>query len=167
MTHIAIKKSGVVVMAVTLLLLTTSVALANEGDTIIIINKYGIGAPFLTSWIPVWAFALSGGIGSTFFKIEAIDKHFRYLVIAKPFLGLFGAMALCLLLATGSEPPRTVLAFYAFISALLSAPLLQGLLALASLPRNQASLFNSINPFKFKIVVDENSAKQGADDDKR
>lgn len=137
----------------------TGVAVANVNaqgaETVIVLNQSGFSAPFLKSWTPVWIFAMAGGIGSMFFKIDDIDKNFRYLLIAKPFLGLFGALSLCLVMSTGDEPPKVALTAYAFLSALLSAPILQALLAVASLKENQAELFNKINPFKFKVVVDE------------
>lgn len=156
-----LKKWVLWVFAALLVLVTTATATASvpTGNAVVqslpvpILNSYGMPAPFLKSWIPIWLFGLAGGIGAVFFKIEAIDKHFRSLLIAKPFLGLFGSLALCLLMATGAEPPRTALTAYAFIAALLSAPILQALLAVASLKQNQVELLNKINPFKFKIVA--------------
>lgn len=122
-------------------------------ETVIVVNKYGIGAPFLISWVPIWIFALAGGIGANFIKIPEIDKHFRYLLLAKPFLGLFGGIVLCLFVSDGSEPPQVALTGYAFIASLLSAPILQLLLVVATIPKNQAGFLNTVNPFKFKIVV--------------
>ena len=136
-------------------------------ETVIVVNKYGMGAPFLISWLPVWIFALAGGIGATFIKIPEIDKHFRYLMISKPFLGLFGGIALCLLVSDGSEPPQVALTAYALIASLLSAPILQALIAVVTIPKNQAGFFNSVNPFKFKIVVadDNKEPKNGSNNE--
>lgn len=122
-------------------------------QTVIVVNKYGMGAPFLLSWLPIWIFAFAGGLGANFIKIPEIDKHFRYLLLAKPFLGLFGGIALCLLVSDGSEPPEVALTAYALGAALLSAPILQAAIAVVTIPKNQAGLLNSLNPFKFKIVV--------------
>ncbi len=151
------QKSIIWAFAATLLLMTTALA-AQAGpvinaETVIVVNKYGMTAPFLLSWAPVWLFAFAGGIGSIFFIIPEIDKHFRHLWIAKPFLGLFGGMSLCLLSANGGEPPEIALTAYALIAGLLSAPILQVLITIIMIPKNQAGLLNSINPFKFKIVA--------------
>lgn len=151
-------------LALLLLLMTAAVAGTSEPPDAVALSA-SIGAPFLKSWLPIWIFAAAGGAGSLFFKIEAIDKHFRYLMIAKPFLGLFGALSLCLVLASAVEPQPPIMSAYAFVAALLSAPILQALLAVASLPRNQAELFNTINPFKFKVVMDDKGERN--DDTKR
>lgn len=161
---ICLKKQVLWLVAALLILMSAAVAnVEPTGRPVLVLNEYGVGAPFLVSWLPIWIFATAGGLGSLFFKIKSIDEHFRYLMIAKPFLGLFGAVSLCLLIATGVEPPRHVLSAYAFVAALLSAPILQALLAVASLPRNQAALFNTVNPFKFKIVVDDKKGDGDAD----
>lgn len=152
---IRLKKRMLWLLAALLLLMTAAVANTGNVPDAVTISAYGIGVPFLKSWLPIWIFAAAGGTGSLFFKIEAIDKHFRWLMIAKPFLGLFGALSLCLILASAVEPQPPVMSAYAFLAALLSAPLLQALLAVASLPRNQSELFNTINPFKFKVVVED------------
>ena len=159
---ICIKKQMLWLLAALLLLMTAAVAGTGEPVDSPTLNYYGMGVPFLKSWLPIWIFAAAGGAGSLFFKIKAIDEHFRFLMIAKPFLGLFGALSLCLVLASAVEPQPPIMSAYAFVAALLSAPILQALLAVASLPRNQAELFNTINPFKFKVVVDD----KGGQDDK-
>lgn len=160
-----IKKRVLWVFALVLLLMTH--ALANNtaigATTIIVVNQYGMPAPFLMSWIPIWVFVFAGGIGSVFIKMPELDKHFMYLALAKPFLGVFGGIALCLVVADGSEPPEIALTAYAFVAALLSAPILQGLLAVVAIPKNQANLINSVNPFKFKIVAAD-SANQDKED---
>lgn len=134
-------------------------------ETVIVVNKYGMTAPFLMSWSPVWIFVFAGAVGSSFFKLPDIDKNFSYLLIAKPFLGVFGGMALCLLLSDGSEPPEISLSAYGLVAALLSAPILQGLIAIVTIPRNQASFFNAINPFKFKVVVADNHTDNNKESD--
>lgn len=152
---ISINKQMLWLVALLLILMTAAVANTGRPPSTVALNDYGVGAPFLKSWLPIWIFAAAGGAGSLFFKIDQIDKHFRWLMIAKPFLGLFGALSLCLVLAVGVEPQPPIMSAYAFLAALMSAPLLQALLAVASLPRNQAELFNTINPFRFKVVVDD------------
>lgn len=152
-----------------LLLLISSAAAAAIPATNgpeVVITHYVLTAPFIPSWISIWFFSLMGGIGALFFKIDSIDREFRLLFIAKPFLGLFGAMAMCLILSGDTDPPEAALSAYGFFAALLSAPLLQALLAVASSKPNQAELFNKINPFRFKIVVPGDEPKQGGQDDK-
>lgn len=167
---IYIKQRVLWAFALILVIMTTAMAAETTthitAQTVIVVNKYGMGAPFLISWLPVWIFAFAGGLGANFIKIPEIDKHFRYLMIAKPFLGLFGGIALCLLVSDGSEPPQIALTAYALISALLSAPILQGLIAVVTLPKNQIGLLNSINPFKFKIVsADTKEPTNGSNND--
>lgn len=150
---IQLNKNSLWVFGAALMSATVStVAFANPEAHAVVLNAYGMPAPLLLSWSVIWMFAIAGGIGSLFFKVPAIDQHFRYLLVAKPFLGVFGAMSLCLVLTAGREPPEGILSAYAFISALLSAPILQGLLAVVSIPKNQAEVLNAINPFKFRIV---------------
>lgn len=167
---IRIKKRVLWLFAAVLSVMTKTAASANAAqitaETVIVVNRYGMSAPFLMSWIPVWLFALAGGVGANFIKIPDIDKHFRYLMLAKPFLGLFGGLTLCVFISDGGDPPQAAMTGYAFIAALLSAPILQALLVVTTIPRNQAGLFNSINPFKFKIVVaDDKEPKDGSNND--
>lgn len=157
---ICIKKHMLWCFAALLALMTKAMAKVGDASTvtehtIIVVNTYGMTAPFLISWVPIWVFATAGGVGSIFIKIPEIDKHFRWLLIAKPFLGLFGGISLCLVVTDGSEPPQIALAAYALVVSLLSAPILQMLIAVVTIPKNQAGLVNAINPFKFKIVVDD------------
>lgn len=158
---IYIKQRVLWAFALILTIMTTAMAAETTtnitAQTVIVVNKYGMGAPFLISWIPIWIFALAGGIGSNFIKMPEIDKHFRYLLVAKPFLGVCGGIALCLLVSDGSEPPEIALTAYALGAALLSAPILQTVLAVITIPKNQAGIINSINPFKFKIVMSDDS----------
>ncbi|PLT21148.1 hypothetical protein [Psychrobacter sp. MES7-P7E] len=167
---IYIKQRVLWVFALILAIMTTAMAAETPtyitAETVVVVNKYGMSAPFLMSWLPVWIFALAGGIGANFIKIPEIDKHFRYLMIAKPFLGLFGGIALCLLVSDGSEPPQIALTAYALGAALLSAPILQAAIAVVTIPKNQAGFLNSVNPFKFKIVtVDTKEPTNGSNDD--
>lgn len=165
---IRIQKRVLWLFALALTVMTGAVAAEPTyitAQTVIVVNKYGMGAPFLISWVPVWIFAFAGGLGANFIKIPEIDKHFRYLMLAKPFLGLFGGIALCLITSDGSEPPQVALTAYALLAALLSAPILQGLIAVVTLPKNQAGFLNSVNPFKFKIVMaDQKESDNGGND---
>lgn len=168
---IRISKKTLWVFAIALGIMTSAMAsdpIHINAQTVIVVNKYGMTAPFLISWVPVWVFALGGGLGANFIKVPEIDKHFRYLLVAKPFLGVFGGIALCLLMSDGSEPPDISLTAYALIASLLSAPILQALIAVVTIPKNQAGLFNTINPFKFKIVVagdDNGGPKDGSNNE--
>ncbi|WP_105245456.1 hypothetical protein [Psychrobacter sp. Marseille-P5312] len=163
---LCIKKRALLLFALALTAMTDVMARISSNstsitaETVIVVNRYGMGAPFLVSWIPIWFFALAGGIGANFIKIPEIDKHFRFLMLAKPFLGVFGGISLCVLISDGSDPPQVAMTAYAFVASLLSAPLLQALLAATSIPRNQASLFNAVNPFKFKVVVADSKEKE-------
>lgn len=159
MVGVKLKQTTLLLFGALLAVATMGVSVAATPEINPVANDYGMAAPFLLSWVTIWIFALAGGLGSLFFKIPAIDANFRYLLIAKPFLGLFGAMSLCLVMTAGKEPPEGVLAAYAFIAALASAPILQGVLAVASVPRNQVEMLNAINPFKFKIVTADSPNK--------
>ena len=61
--------------AFALMLMISTIAVAQVGDAVPkpIVNQWGITAPFLTSWLPVWIFCMLGGIGSIFVKVDNID----------------------------------------------------------------------------------------------
>lgn len=170
---IYIKKWMLWLAAGLLIMMTAAVAATTAANTveqapqvIVVVNSYGFGPPFLRSWIPVWFFALVGGIGASLIKIEEVDKHFHLVRFAKAFLGTTGAMALCSMLSTGAEPPQPILSAYAFGSAILAAILVQGFIFMASLPTNQVGFINAINPLKrWKIVPYDYDKKGAADDD--
>lgn len=62
---IRIKKRALWVFALIIVMMTGVMAADPtyiRADTVIVMNKYGMGAPFLISWTPVWVFAMAGDI---------------------------------------------------------------------------------------------------------
>ncbi len=139
--------------AFALMLLVSTVAVAQVGDAVPkpIVNQWGITAPFLTSWLPVWIFSALGGIGSIFVKVDNIDARFRYLYVAKPFLGVLGGMSLSIAMTDGCDPPEVILSTYAAISSFLSSAILQFVLVVFSSPKNSLKVVNSVSPVQFEL----------------
>ena len=135
-----------------LMLMISTIAVAQVGDAVPkpIVNQWGITAPFLTSWLPVWIFSALGGIGSIFVKVDNIDARFRYLYVAKPFLGVLGGMSLSIAMTDGRDPPEVILSTYAAISSFLSSAILQFVLVLLSSPKNSLKVVNSVNVWHFR-----------------
>ena len=146
-----IKTSALWVFA--LMLMISTIAVAQVGDAVPkpIVNQWGITAPFLLSWLPVWIFSALGGIGSIFVKVDNIDARFRYLYVAKPFLGLLGGMSLSIAMTDGRDPPEVILSAYAAISSFLSSAILQFVLVLLSSPKNSLKVVNSVSPVQFEL----------------
>ena len=146
-----VKTSALLVFA--LMLLVSTVAVAQVGDVAPkpILNSWGMTAPFLLSWLPVWIFSALGGIGSIFVKVDNIDARFRWLYIAKPYLGIFGGMILCLAVTDGRDPPEVVLTTYGGLVSFLSAAILQFILVLLSSPKNSLKVVNSVSPVQFEL----------------
>ena len=145
-----------------LLLTISSIAVAQVSSDVPkpIINQWGITAPFLLSWLPVWIFCMLGGIGSIFVKVDNIDARFRYLYVAKPFLGVLGGMSLSIAMTDGRDPPEVILSTYAAISSFLSSAILQFVLVLLSSPKNSLAVVNKVSPVKFELP------DSGGNDDK-
>ena len=142
---IRLKKRMLWVIAALLVLMSTALAQVVAAPAhAIAINSYGIPAPFLMSWTPIWFFSISGGIGASFLKIEEVDKNFHFVHFAKAFIGLTAGLALCLLVTDGAEPPEAIMSFYAFCASIGGAVLVQGFIYLASMRRNQAKIFSRI-----------------------
>ena len=139
--------------AFTLMLMVSTVAVAQVGDVAHkpIINDWGVTAPFLVSWLPVWIFSALGGIGSIFIKVDNIDTRFRYLYVAKPFLGVLGGMSLSVAMTDGRDPPEVILSAYAAISSFFSSAILQFVLVLLSSPKNSLKVVNSVSPVQFEL----------------
>ena len=139
--------------AFTLMLMVSTVAVAQVGDVAHkpIINDWGVTAPFLVSWLPVWIFSALGGIGSIFIKVDNIDTRFRYLYVAKPFLGVLGGMSLSIAMTDGRDPPEVILSAYAAISSFFSSAILQFVLVLLSSPKNSLKVVNSVSPVQFEL----------------
>ena len=139
--------------AFALMLTISTIAVAQVGDVSPkpIVNQWGITAPFLLSWLPVWIFSALGGIGSIFVKVDNIDARFRYLYVAKPFLGLLGGMSLSIAMTDGRDPPEAILSTYAAISSFLSSAILQFVLVLLSSPKNSLKVVNSVSPVQFEL----------------
>ena len=146
-----VKTSTLWVFALMLLVSTMAVAQAGDAAPKPILNNWGIAAPFLLSWLPVWIFSALGGIGSIFVKVENIDARFRYLYVAKPFLGLLGGMSLSIAMTDGRDPPEVILSTYAAISSFLSSAILQFVLVLLSSPKNSLKVVNSVSPVQFEL----------------
>ena len=146
-----VKTSTLWVFALMLLVSTMAVAQAGDVETKPILNSWGVTAPFLLSWLPVWIFCLLGGIGSIFVKVDNIDTRFRYLYVAKPFLGVLGGMSLSIAMTDGRDPPEVILSTYAAISSFLSSAILQFVLVLLSSPKNSLKVVNSVSPVQFEL----------------
>ena len=146
-----VKTSAIWVFA--LLLTISSIAVAQVSSDVLkpTINQWGITAPFLLSWLPVWIFCMLGGIGSIFVKVDNIDARFRYLYVAKPFLGVLGGMSLSIAMTDGRDPPEVILSTYAAISSFLSSAILQFVLVLLSSPKNSLAVVNKVSPVQFEL----------------
>ena len=146
-----VKTSAIWVFA--LLLTISSIAVAQVSSDVPkpIINQWGMTAPFLMSWFPVWIFCMLGGIGSIFVKVYNIDARFRYLYVAKPFLGVLGGMSLSIAMTDGRDPPEVILSTYAAISSFLSSAILQFVLVLLSSPKNSLAVVNKVSPVQFEL----------------
>ena len=143
--------------AFALMLLVSTVAVAQVGDAVPkpIVNQWGITAPFLTSWLPVWIFSALGGIGSIFIKVGDIDDRFRWLYVAKPYLGTFSGMMLCIAVTDGRDPPEVVLSSYGGLVSFVGALLMQFLAVLLSSPKNSLKVVNSVSPVQFELPDDK------------
>lgn len=160
MYRLKIKKKELPLFAIaifvsTQLLMHPSFATDTVNATKPITNSLGMTAPFLMSWVPIWIFALAGGGCSLFIKLDKVDIYFRALYFAKPILGMFSSISLCLFVASGAEPPEVILIGYAFAMAFFSAPLLQGALVLLSSIKNQAAVINTVSPIKLEVPDQE------------
>lgn len=150
-----VKQSSLWLFALLLTISTVAVAQVGDATHKPIVNQWGMTAPFLTSWIPVWVFSTLGGIGSIFVKVDNIDARFRSLYIAKPFLGVLGGMALSIAMTDGRDPPEVILSTYAAISSFLSSAILQFVLVLLSSPKNSLAVVNKVSPVQFELPEDK------------
>ena len=143
--------------AFALMLLTSTMAVAQAGDVEPkpILNSWGMTAPFLLSWLPVWIFCIVGGIGSIFVKVGDIDDRFRWLYVAKPYLGTFSGMMLCIAVTNGRDPPEVVLSSYGGLVSFAGALLMQFLAVLLSSPKNSLKVVNSVSPVQFELPDDK------------
>ena len=139
--------------AFALMLMISTVAVAQIGDTAPkpILNSWGMTAPFLLSWLPVWIFCVLGGIGSIFIKIGDIDDRFRWLYVAKPYLGIFSGIMLCVAVTDGRDPPEVILSSYGGVASFLGSAIMQFLAALLSSPKNSLKVVNSVSPVQFEL----------------
>ena len=143
--------------AFALMLMISTIAVAQVGDVAPkpIVNQWGITAPFLLSWLPVWIFCVLGGIGSIFIKFSDIDDRFRWLYVAKPYLGTFSGMMLCIAVTDGRDPPEVVLSSYGGLVSFVGALLMQFLAVLLSSPKNSLKVVNSVSPVQFELPADK------------
>ena len=146
-----VKTSTLWVFALMLLVSTVAVAQAGEVEPKPILNSWGMAAPFLLSWLPVWIFCVIGGIGSIFIKIGDIDDRFRWLYVAKPYLGIFSGIMLCVAVTDGRDPPEVILSSYGGVASFLGSAIMQFLAALLSSPKNSLAVVNKISPVQFEL----------------
>ena len=146
-----VKTSALWAFALMLLVSTVAVAKAGDVEPKPILNSWGMAAPFLLSWLPVWIFCMFGGIGSIFVNVGNMDTRFRYLYVAKPYLGVLGGMSLSIAMTDGRDPPEVILSTYAAISSFLSSAILQFVLVLLSSPKNSLAVVNKISPVQFEL----------------
>ena len=150
-----VKTSTLWVFALMLMISTIAVAQAGDAAQNPIDNKWGIAAPFLASWLPVWIFCIVGGIGSIFIKVGDIDSRFRWLYVAKPYLGTFSGMMLCIAVTDGRDPPEVILSSYGGLVSFVGALLMQFLAVLLSSPKNSLKVVNSVSPVQFELPDDK------------
>ena len=146
-----VKTSSLWAFALMLMISTIAVAQVGDDTTKPILNSWGMAAPFLLSWLPVWIFCVFGGVGAIFVKVGNIDARFRYLYVAKPYLGVLGGMSLSIAMTDGRDPPEVILSAYAAISSFLSSAILQFVLVLLSSPKNSLAVVNRVSPVQFEL----------------
>ena len=146
-----VKTSALWVFALMLLISTVAVAQVSDAAPKPIVNQWGIAAPFLASWLPVWIFCIVGGIGSIFIKVGDIDSRFRLLYVAKPYLGTFSGIMLCIAVTDGRDPPEVILLSYGGLVSFIGALLMQFLAVLLSSPKNSLKVVNSVSPVQFEL----------------
>ena len=146
-----VKTSTLWAFALMLLVSTMAVAQAGDVEPKPILNSWGMAAPFLLSWLPVWIFCVIGGIGSIFIKIGDIDDRFRWLYVAKPYLGIFSGIMLCVAVTDGRDPPEVILSSYGGVASFLGSAIMQFLAALLSSPKNSLAVVNKVSPVQFEL----------------
>ena len=146
-----VKTSALWVFALMLLMSTMAVAQPGDVEPKPILNSWGMAAPFLLSWLPVWIFCVIGGIGSIFIKIGDIDDRFRWLYVAKPYLGIFSGIMLCVAVTDGRDPPEVILSSYGGLASFLGSAIMQFLAALLSSPKNSLAVVNKVSPVQFEL----------------
>ena len=147
--------------AFALLLMISTIAVAQVGQVVHqpIVNKWGMTAPFLLSWSPIWVFTMLGGVGSIFIKVGDIDDKFRWLYVAKPYLGMFSGMILCLAVTDGRDPPEVILSAYGGLVSFLGALIMQFLAVLLSSPKNSLAMVNKVSPVQFELPGNDDGGK--------
>ena len=146
-----VKTSALWAFAIMLMISTVAVAQVGDDTPKPILNSWGMAAPFLLSWLPVWIFCVLGGIGSIFIKVGDIDDKFRWLYVAKPYLGTFSGMILCLAVTDGRDPPEVILSAYGGLVSFLGALIMQFLAVLLSSPKNSLAVVNKVSPVQFEL----------------
>ena len=146
-----VKTSTLWVFALMLLVSTVAVAQVGDVEPKPILNSWGMAAPFLLSWLPVWIFCVIGGIGSIFIKIGDIDDRFRWLYVAKPYLGIFSGIMLCVAVTDGRDPPEVILSSYGGVASFLGSAIMQFLAVLLSSPKNSLAVVNKVSPVQFEL----------------
>lgn len=106
-------------------------------------NQITANAPFTPSWFGVWLFAFLGGVASAFIVIDGIDSRLKYPFISKPIIGTTAGVAMCVLINNGQEPTSATLAFFAWVAAVCSTPIVSGFLVFISDQKRQNKLYKS------------------------
>lgn len=159
MPRIKLKKQSIWLLFFMLLITTVAVAQVPASHPIPVINEYGMPAPFLLSWAGIWFFAAAGSIGSTFMKVGDVDMRFNKAHLAKPYLGFFTAISLCVLIAKGASPPSPALMFLAFVVGSGGAIVMQGLLVFLANMKNQAAIIKHTTGVQLEVPNDKEQSK--------
>ena len=118
-------------------------------------------APFLSSWLGIWVFAMAGGVASAFIRVEEIDRKLFVPFISKPFIGTVFGVGLCMFMSDGVDPPKGALTFWALIVSTCSTPVVAGFLVFISDQKRQNKVYKDLQekylPFSKKEVSDDDS----------
>lgn len=127
--HIYKFKKVCPLLVVSLVILWPATVMASQANqaAVMMLTDLGLGAPFMISWTTIWFFAISGGLMANFLKLD-IDQNFHFVYIAKPFIGTILAMAVVMYLNENVNPPDPAYAITALGTAIVGAPLTQGVL---------------------------------------
>lgn len=121
----------------------------------------GLHAPFLLSWVGVWAFAFLGGLASAFIKISDIDNRLLYPFVAKPLIGMTAGIVVAVFINQNAEPPATTLIFWAFMGSVFSTPIITGFLVFVSDQKRQEMIYTKARDKYLPWAKDSNENQGG------
>lgn len=107
-------------------------------------EKVVLTAPFLSSWLGIWVFAMAGGTASAFIRVEEIDRKLFVPFISKPFIGTVFGVGLCMFMADGVDPPKGTLTFWALVVSTCSTPVVAGFLVFISDQKRQNRIYRTV-----------------------